>query len=99
MSCLVLGKRTFTFVAFIPLTMFSPMNDIQCHQIHVLLGEKLPIFHLIDTILTCTKEFYEKKFKTSCKRIQVATCLYYTLEEVDSQIINNYYHLIVIYFA
>jgi hypothetical protein len=32
-------KRTFTLVPLIPLTMFSPMNDIQCYQIHMLLGK------------------------------------------------------------
>jgi hypothetical protein len=33
-------------------------------------------------------------FKTSCKKVQVTTCLYLILEKVDSQIIINYYHLI-----
>jgi hypothetical protein len=39
-------KRTFTLVPLIPLTMFSPMNDIQCYQIHVLLGKKIAKFSL-----------------------------------------------------
>jgi hypothetical protein len=39
-------KWTFTLVPLIPLTMISPMNDIQCYQIHVLLGKKIAKFSL-----------------------------------------------------